>query len=266
MHAAARRFRGIIAYEGSAYQGFQRQADGIPTIQGAVETAIHRVTGQPATVTGAGRTDTGVHAAGQVIAFDSAWKHDDQALLRALNVHLPGDIALLRLERLPEGTRFHPRFDAVSRFYSYHIVVSPAPRLPLAARMAWHVREPLDAEAVRAAAHRLTGTHDFGAFGHAPHGENTVRTVIESTWEPGRTAEVGGHRLDEWWYHVEANAFLQHMVRRIVGSLVDVGRGARSLDDFVRHFQGGKLASHWTTAPPQGLTLVRVRYPDAVQE
>lgn len=253
------RYRATLAYDGANYSGFQRQAAGIATIQGAVETAVAAVTGQAVTVTGAGRTDTGVHAVGQVIAFDVDWKHSAEALLNAINAVLPDDIALQAIaalgEVLPGERGFHPRFDAVARVYRY--TVYPAPkRDPLLRQRAWHVRAALDVAQMQTAALLLVGEHDFGAFGQPPQvtpdGASTVRTVLRSEWTENAPLLV---------YRVEANAFLQHMVRRIVGMLVAVGRGEMPLSAFEAIFGSCQIPAGVPLAPPQGLVLEQVRYP-----
>src|ERR1043165_2626290 len=128
------RYRATLAYDGTAYQGFQRQSGDTPTVQGTVERAIAQARGgQQVNISGAGRTDTGVHAIGQVIAFDLDWSHDDQALLRAINFHLPEDIALQDIRQQPD---FHPRHDAISRLYRYRILVA-AHRQPLLRTRVW---------------------------------------------------------------------------------------------------------------------------------
>ncbi|MGQ9888132.1 MAG: tRNA pseudouridine(38-40) synthase TruA [Aggregatilineales bacterium] len=245
------RYRATLAYDGTAYQGFQRQSGGAPTIQGALEEALARVTGQLVTVTGAGRTDAGVHATGQVIAFDVAWRHSDAELLRALNAVLPDDIALQDIAQQPG---FHPRFDAVARLYTYDVLNAPQ-RQPLLRCRAWHVWTPLDRDALRAAAALLVGEHDFATFGQPPCGTNTVRTVLRSEWA---AQPVNGGAL--LTYTIEANAFLQHMARRIVGMLVDVGRGALTLAQFEAAFRAADLAQAGALAPPHGLALAQVRY------
>ncbi|MBW4437072.1 MAG: tRNA pseudouridine(38-40) synthase TruA [Pleurocapsa minor GSE-CHR-MK-17-07R] len=247
-----RRFRAVLAYDGTAYCGFQRQAAGLATIQGAVEDALHQVTGQRVTVIGAGRTDTGVHAAGQVIAFDVPWAHRPEALMIALNMSLPGDIALQSI-RQHEG--FHPRFDAVSRIYNYTLFQTPV-RQPLDRHRAWQVWGRLDAVAVDAAAALLIGRRNFAALGHSPSGENTVRTVMRSAWQ--RSTRPWG---TVWEYTIEGDAFLQHMVRRAVGAMVDVGRGRMTVEELaVALEQAALLRVH--LAPPHGLVLTCVRYRD----
>jgi tRNA pseudouridine38-40 synthase len=247
------RYRATLAYDGTAYQGFQRQAGETPTVQLALERAIAAVTGQQVTVIGAGRTDTGVHARGQVIAFEVEWPHRDDALMRALNVRLPGDIALQDIAPAPG---FHPRFDAISRVYQYDILRS-AQRQPLLRDRAWHVYGPLDEALMREAAGLLIGRHDFATFGQAPWSDNTVRTVMRSEWR----SELADERAPLMVYTIEADAFLQHMVRRIVGLLVAVGRGRMTVATFEDLFRRAKLAEAVSLAPPQGLVLERVNYP-----
>jgi tRNA pseudouridine38-40 synthase len=247
------RYRATLAYDGTAYRGFQRQAGATPTIQGVVEQTITAVTGQTATVIGAGRTDTGVHATGQVIAFEVKWQHDDNDLLRALNALLPDDIALQEIAR-HEG--FHPRFDAVSRIYKYTIILAEQ-RQPLLRYRVWHLHGKLDGEAMQAAASLLIGEHDFATFGKPPQGENTVRTVLKSEWQA-----VADKAFETWTYTIEANAFLEHMVRRVVGALVDVGRGRWTADEFRVVFERARLMEKGTIAPAHGLILTKVCYPD----
>jgi tRNA pseudouridine38-40 synthase len=247
------RYRGILAYDGRAYLGFQRQAEGTPTVQGAVEKAITRIVGAFAPIMGAGRTDTGVHATGQVIVFDAPmWRHDPATLLRAINTALPDDIALQDLTTTSPD--FHPRFAAQSRMYRYS-VLQCNPRQPLQRYLSWQIHKPLDVDAMQAAAALLLGEHDFATFGNPPQGTNTVRRVFASSWA----------RLDvlygvELIYTVQATAFLHHMVRRMVGMQVDVGRGWLTLADFECIFRSADLAQAKTMAPPQGLTLVQVQY------
>lgn len=250
-------FRATLAYDGTAYQGFQRQAGDTPTIQLALERAIAAVTGQSVTVNGAGRTDSGVHAAGQVIAFNVDWSHSPHDLLRAVNAHLPDDIALQDI-RWQDG--FHPRYDALARCYRY-TVVQAGQRQPLWRDFAWWVRQPLDMARMQQAADLLRGRHDFAAFGHPPQGENTVRELFRSRWT--QVAEPFGMRLV---YEVEGTAFLHHMVRRMVGLQVEVGRGAVDLQTFAQVFHSADLSLVKVIAPPQGLVLWRVRYPDDPSE
>ncbi len=261
------RYRAILAYDGAAYQGFQRLSDDQPSVQGAVEAALRQASGgQTVNVLGAGRTDAGVHATGQVIAFDLAWKHDDDDLLRAVNALLPTDIALQRLERAQPG--FHPRFDAVSRTYRYTVCEANV-RQPMMARTAWWVRPPrhsqLDVDRMNEAAAQLIGSHDFASFGNPTQGDSTRRDVYRSEWtvetvktvEPVEMRTQGARML---YYCIEANAFLYHMVRSIVGTLVDVGLGQMSIAEFMEAFQAANRAKIGKLAPAHGLTLIAVSY------
>ncbi|GAB4575877.1 MAG: tRNA pseudouridine(38-40) synthase TruA [Anaerolineae bacterium] len=247
------RFRATLAYDGTVYAGFQRQAGGTPTIQGAVEQALKRVTGQPVTVLGAGRTDAGVHATGQVIAFDVAWRHEPEALLRALNANLPTDIALQTLAVAAPG--FHPRYSARSRTYEYHFYVGRV-RQPLWDRYAWQIPYSLDRAAMACAAALLVGEHDFATFGQPPgqhRPASTVRTVLRSEFAWGQPGE-------RCRYTITANAFLQRMVRSIMGTLVEVGRGAMDCEMFAAVLAAADRSQAGPSAPPHGLTLVSVEY------
>ena len=252
----AERYRAVIAYDGMPYCGFQRQAGDTPTVQGTIESALARVTQQTITVLGAGRTDTGVHAAGQVIAFDAEWRHTPHDLWRALNANLPDTIAARSLDVAPRG--FHPRYDARSRTYEYTLYVAPV-RHPLLDRYAWHVpaSAPLNLAAMERAAGSLIGVHDFAAFGQPTQGESTTREVMRSEFAmvTGTTSREQVIR-----YTIEGNAFLYRMVRRVVGALVRVGRGDVSLEEFEAVFRAAD--SRWPnqTAPPHGLCLTEVIY------
>lgn len=241
------RYRATLAYDGTAYFGFQRQAGDTPTIQGRVEQAIARVCRQEATVIGAGRTDAGVHATGQVIAFDVDWRHETGDLLRALNANLPNDIALQSIAVAEE--EFHPRFSARSRSYVYRFYQRRV-RSPLWDRQCWQIPTPLDYASMQGAAALLLGEHDFATFGQPPQGNNTVRHVMQSKLILDDVCE----------YHVTANAFLQRMVRSIVGSLMAVGRGAMTIQTFEAALRAADRSRAGTTAPPHGLTLVDVEY------
>lgn len=249
------RFRATLAYDGTRYAGFQRQANAI-SVQGEVEAALQRVLGVPTPIIGAGRTDAGVHASGQVIAFDADWPHGCKALLTVVNNALPMDISLLDLVEQPG---IHPRFDALSRAYDYSVWVSPV-RHPLMMRTSWQIPQTLSLRRMNAAARWLVGRHDFATFGRPPKGENTVREVFVSEWrtQPSPYGEV-------LVYRIEANAFLHQMVRRIVAMLVDVGRGWQSEAAFREAFLAADLRRAAKPAPPQGLVLVAVRYPSPDQ-
>lgn len=256
------KYRAILAYDGTGYQGFQRQAQGIPTIQAAVEHALLKVTQQTVQIDGAGRTDAGVHATGQVITFDVEWMHESDVLLRALNAVLPDTIALQDLSPEPNA-RFHPRFSASSRVYQY-TVLQTVQRQPLMRQQAWYVKHKLNLADMQAAAALLIGEHDFATFGQPPQGDNTVRQVLRSEWQAQQCAAQKVLQTDCLIYTIEATAFLQHMVRRVVGMLVEVGQGALTTTEFKNRFQSATLASARTLAPPQGLVLTAVRYERAI--
>ncbi len=250
------RYRATVAYDGTAYFGFQRQAAGVPTIQLRLEEALECLAeqGRRGDVVGAGRTDTGVHASGQVVAFDLDWAHGVEALRRALNANLPDDIAVRRVAEARDG--FHPRYDALSRTYVYRLVIAPV-RDPLRRLYAWHREGELDIAAMQVAAGSLIGVHDFSAFGTPPQGENPVRTVYEATWQAGG---------DEMIFTIRANAFLYRMVRRIVGTLVQVGEGRMTPARFQDILTGRDLAQSAAPAPPWGLALVAVEYQDEIPD
>jgi tRNA pseudouridine38-40 synthase len=253
---ATARYRAVAAYDGTRYCGFQRQAGDTPTVQAALEAAIRRVTGQRVTVLAAGRTDSGVHATGQVIAFDVAWRHAPADLWRALNANLPPDVALNALDEAPAD--FHPRYDARSRVYEYTFYVAPV-RQPLLDRWAWQVRagQPLNNERMQRAAALLVGAHDFAAFGQPAQGESTVRQVLRSELE---TLAERPPVVQLVRYRIEANAFLYRMVRRIAGALARVGSGALALDEFAWALHAAEREWPNQAAPARGLCLIAVTY------
>lgn len=252
------RYAARLAYDGTAYFGWQRQGGARPTVQGAFENALGRVLGTPAAAVAAGRTDTGVHAVGQVVSFEAEWAHGEAALARALNAALPADIAVTGLAG--DMGDFHARYSAIERVYNYTVWHAPV-RSPLLRQRAWHLRGPLDFAAADAAAAHVVGTHDCAALGRPPQGENTVRTITASSWE--RAPGIAGADGAVWVYRVRANAFLQHMVRRLVGLLVAVGQGALTVEAFRAVFAARVLARE-RLAPPEGLVFETVLYPPAI--
>lgn len=224
-------------------------------MQGAVEAALSVIAKAPVTVYAAGRTDTGVHATGQVIAFDLNWRHSETVLLKAINGYLPPTVAVRSLNVTRDD--FQPRFDAVRREYQYTLRLSPYP-LPLLRHTSWViVGRTLDTDAMHEAAALLPGSRDFGALGKPPQGDVTVREVYRS--ELSACSEGDTTRLV---YTIEANAFLYRMVRRTVGVLYDIGRGRRTVSGFATMLDQAEILSGVTIAPPQGLVLTRVTYPD----
>jgi tRNA pseudouridine38-40 synthase len=247
-------YRMTVAYDGTDYAGYQCQPERV-TIQGALEQALGRITQSPVRVIGAGRTDAGVHAAGMVVSFRSEWRHSTQELERALNAVLPDDIAVRKLAQVAET--FHARYSAVSREYLYRIYESPV-RVPYVDRYAWRRDSGLDARALNAASAVLLGEADFRAFGQSVEGRSTVRMISRAEWlaqDPGRWGASG------WEFWIEANGFLRGMVRRIVGTLVQVGVGANAPEVIREIVASGDPARAGTLAPACGLFFWRARYP-----
>lgn len=249
----SRTFKLTIAYDGTDFIGWQRQATGV-SIQGLLEDALGDLDGRPVAVTGAGRTDAGVHARGQVATARLDREIEAAAVVRAVNIRLPPTVRVLEASPAPDG--FHPRFDARLKTYRYRIwnadVMSPFER-----PYAWHVPMKLDITAMAAAAAMLCGTHDFAAFqGTGSDTQTTVRTVVRSAVErePGSPLVV---------YEAAGEGFLRHMVRNIAGTLVEIGRGR-----YAASWIGDVLASRdrtaaGPTAPPHGLFLMAVGYDEA---
>ena len=259
-----------VGYDGTRFVGWQRQAAG-ESVQGALEAALGRFEGAPVTVHGAGRTDAGVHALAQVASVRLACSHDTATLTRALNAQLPEDLRVLSIEEVPPG--FHARFAARSKTYRY-LLRNAATSVPFERAFVWHVPQPLDVGAMRVAARALAGTHDFAAFQSAGTAvTRTVRTITRSevvadsdltTSASPATGPlpdlVTGDTCGLLAYEVSGSGFLRHMVRAIVGTLVEVGRGWRSPDSMTALLQGAARGEAGATAPAHGLFLVRVDY------
>lgn len=245
------RVRAKVAYDGTEFFGFQRQAN-VRTVQGEIETALEKVSGRQTGVTGAGRTDAGVHASGQVIAFEVEWRHGLNALTKALNITLPDDVAVRELAEC--SVDFHPRFDAQSRTYEYTVLAGEV-RQPLLRRTTWQLERRPDTALMNSAAAQLVGSHDFAAFGSAPSGreeETTVRDVMRAVWR----AEERGALV----FEIEANAFLFRMVRRLVLALVRVGQGQMNVGEFLEVMESRDAQRIKGLAPACGLCLVDVKY------
>lgn len=238
----------MIGYDGTDFHGFQRQK-GLRTVQEELERTLTILLGHTVSVKAAGRTDAGVHAEGQVVSFWTNCPIPTDRLPVVLNSLLPPDIVAKKAEEV--GPDFHPRFSAVSRVYRYLIDNRPVPSA-LLRRYSWHIPEPLDLEAVKIAAKFLVGVHDFASF-HAS-GSNLGSTVremkrIRITKRNGVIAVT-----------MEANAFLYHMARIIVGTLVDIGLGQRPPDEMNTVLAARDRSAAGKTAPPHGLCLVQVKY------
>ena len=240
----------IVEYDGTEYHGFQYQ-DRVPTIQEQIERAVCRFTGEKVRIKGAGRTDAGVHAEAQVVAFDTDSDRAPKRFERALNHYLPEDISVRSAYRV--GERFDPRRDALTRRYRYSIIRREV-RSPLRRRWAHLVREQLDIVAMQKAVRLFLGTHDFAGFS-APPGNaeaGTVRRIVDSVLR-----RCG----DLVTFDVEGNAFLPHQVRRMAGALVDLGRNRMTIDEMKGILDRRPDCGVAHSLPPHGLCLVGVTYP-----
>ena len=238
-----------LAYDGTRFVGWQRQAQG-ESIQGLLEEALARLNGTPVTVHGAGRTDAGVHALGQVASACVTCEHETDTLTRALNAQLPDDIRIAAVDEAAPD--FHARFSARSKTYRYQLRDAPVAS-PFERHYVWHLRGPLDAAAMERAAGVLVGTHDFAAFqSTGTETSSTVRTIVSSTI----VRDTSGLLT----YEIQGSGFLRHMVRAIVGTLVEVGLGRRAPETLSALLISGSRGHAGPTAPGHGLFLVRVDY------
>lgn len=242
-------YRISLAYDGTNYQGWQVQPQA-DTIQGKLQDALATMAGSSVQVVGAGRTDAGVHALGQVAHFTLESPIPPAGLLKGLNSLLPTDIRILEAHSAPPG--FHARYRARSKTYRYYLDPSPVAS-PFRSRFALHYPYPLDREAMCQAAARFTGRRDFLAFcASSTEVQTTERECTES-----RFFEDSGELI----YEIAANGFLHHMVRNIVGTLLEVGRGKIAPDEIDNLFEGRDRRRAGPTAPALGLHLIRVDYP-----
>ena len=244
------RFRAVVEYDGTDFAGFQRQRDEFRTVQGELESALSKLGQGKVPILAAGRTDSGVHATGQVISFDLDWKHPSEKLLLAVNTQLPWDVSIRKVNKAEAD--FHPRFDAKRRAYRYHIeLCEDRARRPLSRDRKWQIFKPLNVQAMNEAASYLVGEMDFATFGMPPQGNNTVREIFAAEWTQSK---------NELTFFIEANAFLYRMVRSITGSLKMVGDGAWSVDDFRNALEATDRKRSAAVAPAWGLYLVSVTY------
>jgi len=249
-YLAMARYKLTLAYDGTAFFGSQRQARR-RTVQSELERAARQVGWRGSALALAGRTDSGVHAAGQVAAVDLDWNHGPEALRDALNANLSHDVVVI--EAQPVDDAFHPRFDAISRHYRYDVLCA-AIRHPLEDRTAWRVWPAVRLGDLNRAARLALGTHEFGAFGSAARkGGGSSRTVTTSHW----TGENGLYRYD-----IVADGFLYRMVRRLVSVQVAVGQGRCSEQALRAALETGRRVPGLPagTAPAQGLRLLEVNY------
>ncbi len=247
--APKRHFALRLEYDGTDYHGWQRQP-GVMTVQEMIESKLAVITGQTVSVLASGRTDAGVHARGQVVSFRVHTRLEAAELKRALNSLLPPDIVVLRAAESQRS--FHARFSAVSKLYHYQVLNRREPSA-LLRRTCWHIKQPLDLEPMREALRLVLGEHDFAAFmGGGSSVRSTVRTLLDAGIEKQSPALL--------IFSFEANGFLRHMVRNLVGTIVDVGRGKYEPDRLAAVLASRDRRRAGMTAPARGLFLVRVDY------
>lgn len=248
-----RNFKLVLEYDGSQYHGWQRQ-QGVLTIQEIFESQLAIIFGEPTRLRASGRTDAGVHARGQVINFYANTSLQPGEIQRGLNSLLPSDIVVLYAEEVVHA--FHARFSAASKIYEYRILNRPAPSA-LERQFVWHIRRPLERSAMAECLEIIVGHHDFSAFmASGSPVASTERSMYRATLE----APDEDHLI----FMFEANGFLRHMVRNLVGTLVEVGRGKLTREDFLGILAGKDRRLAGMTAPARGLYLVSVRHEGSV--
>jgi tRNA pseudouridine38-40 synthase len=245
------RIRLTLHYDGAGFNGWQAQIPGIRTVQSELEAALTRLTDRPSRTTAAGRTDSGVHATGQVVSTEVPLRWDSDKLAKALNAVLPFDMWIADAREAPQ--EFHARFGAIARGYVYRIGTADVTGSPFVRRGCWPLRLPLPIDALNEAACTLLGNHSFLAFAKVGQPHRGDRCIVHrSHWRPWRNYGVE--------YQVVANRFLHHMVRYLVGTMVDVARGRRPLSDFESLLRGTDTLTTSPPAPSEGLYLSRVYY------
>lgn len=246
----AKNFKLTIEYDGTGYHGWQRQKKD-RSIQQEIETALATMTAGHVTVTGSGRTDAGVHAFGQTANFHCETRLTAAIFKKGLNSLLPDDIVIRTCQQVAND--FHARYDAASKIYQYNILNRTVPAA-VGRQYAWLIRRPLDTGAMRQACTALTGVHDFKAFeGSGSPRSDTRRHIM--------TADLNREQNGRLVFKIEANGFLRYMVRNIVGTLADVGRGKITAADFSQILDSGDRTLAGATAPAHGLFLMKVKYP-----
>jgi tRNA pseudouridine38-40 synthase len=239
----------VVQYDGSDFVGWQRQGKG-ESVQGLIEQALAVIDGAPVTLHGAGRTDAGVHAMGQVASARITSPIEDWQLVRALNAHLPDSIRVVELTTVPD--EFHARFSATAKTYEYRIWNGRTVP-PFIHRYAWHVIERLDVERMQQASQAIPGKHDFAAFRSARSvNHTTVRRILGARWRREGEATLV--------FEIEGKGFLRYMVRSLVGTLVEIGRGQRPVTDIGRLLDAPDRSQAGRTAPARGLFLMKVEY------
>ena len=243
-----RRVKLIVAYDGTDYCGWQIQPNGI-TVEEVLNRALSRLTGEEIRVIGASRTDAGVHARGNIAVLDTASTIPAERFAYAVNPLLPEDIVVLKSEEVPQD--WHPRYQNSVKTYEYRILNREMPD-PLKRKYTWHVSFPLDIDKMREAAEHLKGQHDFRSF-------CSVHTAVKSTVRTIYTLDIVKSG-DEIIIRISGNGFLYNMVRIIAGTLAEVGRGFRTPEDVRDLLTAKEREQAGATAPPQGLTLIRIEY------
>jgi len=247
--AMPKNFKITIEYDGCSYHGWQRQKN-LRTIQGEIEKALMKMTGNKVSLTGSGRTDAGVHAFGQVADFHCDTNLLPEEFYRGLNSLLQDDIIIKECKEVDE--KFHARYDVKSKIYSYRILNCHTPAA-VGRQYAWFIRKKLDLNAMESAVSHIIGAHDFKAFeGTGSPRSHTIRNIIDA-----KIKEKNDRYL---YFEIEANGFLKHMVRNIVGTLVNVGLRKITPDDFKRILLSMDRNKAGATAPPHGLFLLHVKY------
>ena len=249
--AVSRTFLAKLHYDGTGFVGWQRQSAG-RSVQGEFERVLERIFEHPAAATAAGRTDAGVHAVGQSVGFTAPAGWTEQSLYRALNALLPADCWVESVHPMLPG--FHPRKSAVSRRYRYDIGWDEASASPFRCRFEWSLRRPLDWDLLEVAAGKLLGEHDFKAFAAKTDKPHHRCRLLLSTWE----LRPAGRGVS---FHVEADRFLHHMVRMLVGTMVDVALNRRPVQDIEVLLDREDNSDTSPPAPPQGLYFVAATYP-----
>ena len=246
---AMRNIKLTVEYDGTNYLGWQRQKRGI-TIQEALETAIEKITKNEVKLIGSGRTDSGVHALGQVANFKTSSGLSAHQLQKALNSILPKDITIVKSDEVDMS--FHAQFDSKSKTYAYIVLYRACPSA-LERLRAWHVPFTLKLPEMKEASTALIGEHDFRAFGLSTHTlRSTVRSVLNT--------EISFSEKDHLYFEIEATGFLKRMVRLVVGTLIQVGRDRITVDGFRRILESGERTKFVRAAPPWGLYLKEVKY------
>lgn len=252
-------FKMILQYEGTRYQGWQRQENTENTIQGKLEALLSKMAGQKVEVCGSGRTDAGVHALGQVANFHADIKMEPWEILDYMNRYLPEDIAVISLSRASE--RFHSRLNAKGKTYCYRVICSEIPHV-FERRFAYVIPEKLDLKAMQKAAEYLVGTHDFKAFTSSKRGKkSTVRNIDEIKIEKmcSTSMQMQGEQ-DEICFTYQGNGFLYHMARIMTGTLLEVGTHKRKPEKIMEILSSGNRENAGELVPARGLTLMEVRY------